>query len=129
MSWAGRLPLSEFPLDKRAEIERLASQASAPPRWIYFGGDFPLAAIESRAWYEWHHRHQALRRKIRRQKIVERDGLICGLCGGPVDPLDVEIDHIFPVSLGGSSDPSNLQVAHSLCNRRKGNRVMQEALN
>jgi 5-methylcytosine-specific restriction endonuclease McrA len=30
------------------------------------------------------------------------------------------IDHIVPVSRGGSDDPSNLQTAHMVCNSAKG---------
>jgi hypothetical protein len=58
-----------------------------------------------------------------RVAIIERDGLICGLCGGDVERGDVHIDHIHPVALGGSDDPSNLQVAHATCNMAKGARV------
>ena len=55
----------------------------------------------------------------------------CALCGLPVDktlpPFDPgapEVDEIIPVSRGG--DPlkwSNVQLAHRLCNQRKGNRM------
>jgi HNH endonuclease len=55
--------------------------------------------------------------------IIERDGLVCGLCRGEVEPGDVHIDHIHPVSLGGTDDPDNLQVTHSICNLIKGARV------
>ena len=33
------------------------------------------------------------------------------------------IDHIHPVSLGGTDDPANLQPACWPCNQRKGNRT------
>ena len=45
------------------------------------------------------------------------------LCGGQVEPSDVHIDHIKPYSKGGQHVLGNLQVAHSLCNIRKGARV------
>ncbi|MEL7043064.1 MAG: HNH endonuclease [Pseudomonadota bacterium] len=32
------------------------------------------------------------------------------------------IDHILPVSKGGTDDPGNLQLAHAQCNKVKGNR-------
>lgn len=54
----------------------------------------------------------------------------CAICDGPVDktlpPYDPgapEVDEIVPVSLGG--DPlawSNVQLAHRLCNAKRGNR-------
>lgn len=35
----------------------------------------------------------------------------------------MEIDHIIPESLGGSSEEDNLWLARSLCNEHKGNQV------
>ena len=34
---------------------------------------------------------------------------------------DATIDHIVPLSKGGSDDITNMQIAHSACNREKGN--------
>lgn len=58
-----------------------------------------------------------------RRQIIERDGNVCGLCGGPVEPTDIHIDHIEPLAAGGGTYPENLQVAHSRCNMSKGARV------
>ena len=58
-----------------------------------------------------------------RRAVIERDGLQCRLCGHEVDPDDVHIDHIQPVTKGGRNRLDNLQVAHSRCNIRKGNRT------
>lgn len=58
-----------------------------------------------------------------RDLVITRDGYVCGLCGLEVPEDDVHMDHIVPRSLGGSDALSNLQVAHSACNMRKGNRV------
>jgi 5-methylcytosine-specific restriction endonuclease McrA len=86
----------------------------------------------SRAYYEWYLRRgrdirlRPIRDKIPlalRERVIRRDGLWCGLCGGPVERDDIHIDHIRPVSLGGKTVLANLQVAHSLCNLKKGNRV------
>lgn len=132
-TWAdGVMPLSEFPQWKQDEIAYLVAQPSKPERWLYFVG----GSIESRAWYEWHWsrgrkwRHDGkgpLRRprlpKILRAQVIERDGLICGICGGDVVLSDVHIDHIYPVSRGGKDELTNLQVAHSVCNIRKGAKV------
>jgi 5-methylcytosine-specific restriction endonuclease McrA len=105
------------------------------------------ARIETRAWCEWHwyrginpngrvgtqrtprkrtSGRVGKQRRIRgsqRLRIIERDGLICGLCGGDVPANRVDIDHIIPSSLGGTDDDHNLQVTHQSCNRRKGARV------
>lgn len=67
---------------------------------------------------------------ISRLKVYERDEWICGLCGLPVDPrlrhpdpMSASLDHILPISLGGSHTWDNVQLAHLHCNCSKGNRV------
>lgn len=97
-----------------------------PARWL----DLGLAQIESRAWYEWHWERGltpgSRRTKIPawlRRAVMQRDGLTCGICAESVEPDDVQLDHIIPVSLGGENRLENLRVTHSLCNARKGARV------
>lgn len=127
----GVMPLDEFPEEHQRRIVELAGSPTPPPRFIHFPG----VRIESRAWWEWHwtrgrrlkyippkNRRPKLS-KIKRQLVIERDGLVCGICKGEVEPHLLEIDHIHPVSLGGTNDLDNLQVAHALCNRKKGARV------
>jgi 5-methylcytosine-specific restriction endonuclease McrA len=61
-------------------------------------------------------------------EVFERDNWICGLCNEAIHreitdgPWRVELDHIVPISMGGSHTRSNVQAAHRICNRRKGNR-------
>ena len=45
----------------------------------------------------------------------------CLICNEPlsIDISFIDVDHIVPVSKGGSSDPSNLQATHISCNRSK----------
>lgn len=121
------MPLEDFPDAQRQEIERLAALPDRPPRWLTVGGG--LAQLESRAWYEWHWQRgvwpddrEKIPRSVR-QRVLDRDGLVCGLCGGDVDAGDVHIDHVVPVSRGGQAILANLQVTHSTCNMRKGSRV------
>lgn len=91
------------------------------------------ATGDSPVWVEWHRvrsidpcayksRGYRLPEPIRRA-VIARDGYICRLCGGSVEPGDVHIDHVRPRVLGGSDEVKNLQVAHSFCNISKGARV------
>lgn len=57
-----------------------------------------------------------------RSKICERDGFICHICGAPVDPDDVHLDHVKPFSRGGETTFDNLRVSHSRCNLSKSNK-------
>lgn len=54
-------------------------------------------------------------------ELLLRDGPVCGICGEHLDPIReaFEVDHIVPVSKGGTSDLSNLQLAHPACNNAK----------
>jgi hypothetical protein len=69
-----------------------------------------------------------------RAEIAVRDAYECQLCGGSVDmavkypdPLFASLDHVVPVSAGGSSSKSNLQLAHLVCNVRRGDTPLVEA--
>jgi 5-methylcytosine-specific restriction endonuclease McrA len=70
----------------------------------------------------------------RRQQVFERDSYRCQECGwAQGDPVPVrggiplfrmlEIDHIYPWSLGGTNALANLRVLCSSCNARKGART------
>lgn len=61
--------------------------------------------------------------------VFERDGWLCQLCGGGVDgslsfpePGSASVDHIVPLSRGGSHTWENVQLAHLGCNMSKGAR-------
>jgi 5-methylcytosine-specific restriction endonuclease McrA len=61
---------------------------------------------------------------IRHAVIVERDGPICHLCLGHVEPADISIDHIIPLARGGPHRYENLAVSHWDCNHRKNARFI-----
>jgi 5-methylcytosine-specific restriction endonuclease McrA len=52
--------------------------------------------------------------------ILARDGLVCGICGGAVERAELSFDHVIPLSKQGPRTESNIQVAHKVCNSRKG---------
>ena len=64
--------------------------------------------------------------RISRAKMLERDAYRCRLCDKPVDlladkgsNLAPSIDHIVPLSKGGSHSMDNVQTAHRICNSIK----------
>lgn len=52
-----------------------------------------------------------------KQFVFARDGGRCRQCGSAID---LQFDHVIPVSLGGGSSADNLQLLCGPCNRRKG---------
>jgi rubredoxin len=56
-----------------------------------------------------------------RFEILKRDNYRCQMCGVTAkDGATLEIDHIYPVSKGGTNEPDNLQVLCRDCNAGKG---------
>ena len=82
-----------------------------------------------------YHKRRAARRTtsvetIEPLDIYQRDVWMCGLCYVAVDnelayphPMSASLDHIQPLSKGGTHTWANLQLAHLTCNVSKGNRV------
>jgi hypothetical protein len=62
-------------------------------------------------------------------EIFERDAWVCQLCWLPVDPelqhpdrMSKSLDHVIPILLGGPHTRDNTQLAHLVCNIKKGNK-------
>ena len=68
--------------------------------------------------------------------IGHRDKWRCHICTRPVsrakydrnESMSKTVDHIVPVSQGGSHEPANLRLAHMICNARRGERGGNEQL-
>jgi len=61
-----------------------------------------------------------------RKIIYTRSNGICQLCGKPMEYNDFNIDHIVPLSDGGSNSLDNLRAVHVSCNNFKANRYDNE---
>lgn len=66
--------------------------------------------------------------RFNRFEIFERDKWICKLCLKKVNknlknphPMSATLDHIIPISHGGLHVKTNVQLAHMICNSKKGN--------
>jgi hypothetical protein len=54
-----------------------------------------------------------------RYEVLRRDGHRCRYCGAAAPEVALTVDHVTPVALGGSDDPSNLAAACGPCNAGK----------
>lgn len=61
-----------------------------------------------------------------RKEIILRDSSTCQMCGKKCQDYEIEIDHIQPISKGGKTTKSNLQVLCVSCNRSKSNKWLNK---
>lgn len=69
-------------------------------------------------------------------KLVKRDGNRCHICGGECDrsdkaygnvgPMYPTVDHVVPLSKGGTHTWGNVKLAHFQCNSEKGARLEED---
>lgn len=110
--------------------------------WVSRPGNRDRVRSNSRAWakenVERRKTHEARRRALKAgastelvvpSVVFDRDNWVCALCNESVpknatfpNRLYPTIDHIIPLSKGGSHTYENVQLAHQACNSRKGNR-------
>lgn len=72
---------------------------------------------------------------VNRGRVFEADGYRCHLCGLLTErdkkvphPKAPTIDHVIPLHVGGTHEPSNCRTAHFRCNHLKGARGGGEQL-
>ena len=67
-------------------------------------------------------------KRIPRAYIIERDSGRCHLCRKKCRPSEIHLDHVIPLSKGGTHTLENLRVACAKCNMAKGARACNEQL-
>lgn len=74
-----------------------------------------------------HLRKSNIRRRVKEQlwtPLYKKYLIVCcALCGMPLTFEEATLDHIVPLSKGGTNDISNLQLAHKKCNWEKGDTI------
>lgn len=78
-------------------------------------GDFPKSSKKT---------HRPKMEKYKRVNVLSRNGPQCTYCGDAVGPF--HIDHVHPLSRGGSNKLENLTVACQSCNLSKGSKTVTE---
>lgn len=61
-----------------------------------------------------------------RFEVFKRDSFTCQYCGGSAPDIVLEVDHIDPVSKGGTNDITNLITSCKPCNSGKSNRELSD---
>ncbi len=66
-------------------------------------------------------------RKSRRETVYrmlakKHEGIVpCFVCGRHVKERNATLEHVTPLSKGGTDDMDNLAISHFQCNQRRGN--------
>lgn len=63
--------------------------------------------------------------KEKRNRVYKRDRNRCRYCGIHFKPEHLTVDHIMPLSKGGTNDLSNLVTACVDCNTAKGSKLLR----
>ena len=58
-----------------------------------------------------------------RYRILKRDRFTCSSCGARAPDVELEVDHIIPVSKGGTDEETNLVTKCFECNNGKSNKI------
>jgi hypothetical protein len=111
----GRVSASPVYLRSQLMLRKLPLSALVDAGWISIKP--AKAAEETRDWAT-----RYIPEKVRKA-VFDRCGEQCVSCGSYED---LEIDHIIPVSKGGTGDFENLQALCRVCNRRKHNQYAEQ---
>ena len=70
-------------------------------------------------------KRKGLSKKVRFE-VFKRDGFTCQYCGAKAPDVQLNVDHIEPVSKGGTNDILNLITSCFSCNSGKGDRLISD---
>lgn len=117
------------------EEEKVAARREADKRWYWNNQEKKLKSLS-----DWRKSNKdkvrdqcATRRarmaagpveRIRRADIWTRDGGVCHICGDMCDPNKWELDHVIPLSRGGTHTVGNVAVSHPSCNKKKWTHII-----
>lgn len=108
--------------NKRPEATRAAWRKS------YYGHHVHGKALKLRA-----ENTRRARKRGALCEVIDYDAVIaaargqCGICAQPIGTERTHFDHVVPLANGGSHTQANLQLAHAICNIRKGARSQAAA--
>ena len=66
--------------------------------------------------------------KRKRFEVLKRDGFCCRYCGRSSPDVVMHVDHVIPLSAGGTHDIDNLIAACESCNLGKGPIMLTETI-
>jgi hypothetical protein len=85
--------------------------------------DFNISITKAAANENLPQKRKSLPSRLRYQ-ILSRDNYACQACGARAENgALLEVDHIYPVSRGGTNEPENLRTLCRTCNRGKGDKI------
>lgn len=67
--------------------------------------------------------------KKKQKHLIRKKNCVCYLCGQLILKInELSIDHVTPISKGGSDEISNLKATHKKCNSDKNDKLLDEYL-
>jgi 5-methylcytosine-specific restriction endonuclease McrA/endogenous inhibitor of DNA gyrase (YacG/DUF329 family) len=117
-----------LPSDLREEYRRRSREAAAR-RGYKQSKESRIASDQSRR----ARKLGAYVETVRFSDVARRDRWTCYICSERIDktlafpdPLSASLDHVVPLSVGGTHEPSNVRITHLRCNVSKGNRPVEQ---
>ena len=102
------------------DCEKRVSSSRGFSYWVYLGVQFPLELSTKEGTKSKYLNRKKIPPRVRFE-VLRRNKFCCSYCGkAAVDGYRLVIDHIKPVSKGGTNDIDNLTASCDDCNNGKG---------